>query len=128
MEMIQAGFKPTQLKQLCEKIRSIAKLTIKSTVKKFRIALPDSKGSEAFAIPGPSYATTSVTPAYLLSDPLGILEEGHIYYRSSNGIKDNKTQTLFHVLTGPVIVSYDPAFQFVYVSVVHRLEGDVARV
>ena len=37
-------------------------------------------------------------------DPLGVLEEGQIYYCSSQPLKDLSTQTLFTVLKGPVLV------------------------
>lgn len=39
-------------------------------------------------------------------DPLGILEEGEVYYRASQPMTDPETQTLFNVLTGDVLVSF----------------------
>lgn len=39
-------------------------------------------------------------------DPLGILKEGEIFYRSSRPQKDPRTEMLFHVLTGDVVVSF----------------------
>lgn len=38
------------------------------------------------------------------ADPLGILNENEIYYRSSTPMRDPNTQTLFHVITGEMLV------------------------
>lgn len=44
--------------------------------------------------------------ANLPLDPLGILEEGQIYYRSSQAMINPDTQTAFNVITGNVLVHY----------------------
>ncbi|KAJ7469578.1 RNA dependent RNA polymerase-domain-containing protein [Mycena latifolia] len=89
MELIQAGFNPKTSAYLNEKMRFIIRTEIKSIVDKYRISLPESTASDAFVIP----------------DPFGILRKNEIYYRSSKPMKNPATQTLFHTLVGPVIVS-----------------------
>jgi len=63
---------------------------IESAIEKYRIPLQES--ISAFVIP----------------DPLGVLQEGQIYYCSSQPLKDNSTQTLFTVLKGPVLIGRYP--------------------
>ncbi|KAJ7439948.1 RNA dependent RNA polymerase-domain-containing protein [Mycena latifolia] len=89
MELIQAGFNPKTSAYLNDKMRFIIRTEITSVVDKYRISLPESTASDAFVIP----------------DPFGILQENEIYYRSSKPMKNPATQTLFHTLVGPVIVS-----------------------
>ncbi|KAJ7144770.1 RNA dependent RNA polymerase-domain-containing protein [Mycena crocata] len=89
VELIQAGFQPSTSAYLNDKMRYIIKTEISSVVDKYRISLPESTASDAFVIP----------------DPLGILKENEIYYRSSNPMKNPETQTLFQILEGPVIVT-----------------------
>ncbi|KAG5639652.1 hypothetical protein H0H81_008813 [Sphagnurus paluster] len=90
LELIQAGFRPDRLGLLMEKIRYIIKNVITSTIEKFSIPLPESLG--AFVIP----------------DPVGILEAGQVYYRSSQPLTDPETQTLFNVVTGDVLLGRYP--------------------
>ncbi|KAJ7631701.1 RNA dependent RNA polymerase-domain-containing protein [Mycena polygramma] len=92
VELIQAGFHPESSPYLNDKLRNIIKTEIKSVVDKYRISLPESTASEAFVIP----------------DPLGVLKENEIYYRSSNPMKNPSTETLFQVLTGPIILGRYP--------------------
>ncbi|KAJ7146508.1 RNA dependent RNA polymerase-domain-containing protein [Mycena epipterygia] len=90
VELIQAGFHPMTCAYLNDKMRYIIKTEINSVVDKYRISLPESTASDAFVIP----------------DPVGILKENEIYYRSSNPMKNPITQTLFQILVGPVIVGF----------------------
>ncbi|KAJ6541584.1 RNA dependent RNA polymerase-domain-containing protein [Mycena capillaripes] len=92
MELIQAGFHPSTSAYLNGKLRYIIKTEINSVVDKYKIALPESTVSKAFVIP----------------DPLGVLKENEIYYRSSNPMKNPLTETLFQVLTGPIILGRYP--------------------
>ncbi|THU93549.1 hypothetical protein K435DRAFT_967237 [Dendrothele bispora CBS 962.96] len=92
LELVQAGFNPRDNEILWDKIRWILKNTISSYIEKSRFPLPEGTGIEAFVIP----------------DPLGVLKEGEIYYRSSNPMKDPETQTLFNVAKGPVLVYIYP--------------------
>ncbi|GLB43650.1 putative RNA-dependent RNA polymerase [Lyophyllum shimeji] len=100
LELIQAGFRPDKLKPLRDKIRCIVETTIKSIVDKFSIPLPESLG------------------AFIVPDPLGILEQGEIYYRSSQSLTDPETQTLFNVVTGDVLLGRYPV----------RLPSDIQKV
>ncbi|KAF8079235.1 RNA dependent RNA polymerase-domain-containing protein [Lyophyllum atratum] len=100
LELIQAGFRPDKLANLNDKIRQIVQNTIKSIIEKFSIPLPESLG--AFVVP----------------DPLGILEEGEVYFRSSQSLTDPQTQTLFNVVTGDVLLGRYPV----------RLPSDVQKV
>ncbi|KAJ6479270.1 RNA dependent RNA polymerase-domain-containing protein [Mycena vitilis] len=90
VELIQAGFHPESSLYLNDKLRNVIKTEIKSVVDKYRISLPESTASEA------------------LEDPLGVLKENEIYYRSSNPMKNPSTETLFQVLTGPIILGRYP--------------------
>ncbi|THU92070.1 hypothetical protein K435DRAFT_672820 [Dendrothele bispora CBS 962.96] len=88
LELVQAGFNPRDNKILWDKIQWIVKQTISNYIEKSRFPLPEGTGIEAFVIP----------------DPLGVLQEGEIYYRSSNPMTDPETQALFNVVKGPVLV------------------------
>ena len=48
------------------------------------------------------------------ADPLGVLEEGEIYYRSSQSLVNPRTQRDFHTLTGDVIVRLEIYFLWQY--------------
>ncbi|KAJ3509083.1 hypothetical protein NLJ89_g5408 [Agrocybe chaxingu] len=85
-ELLQAGFHPSKSKILQEKIGYVVTTTINSTVEKYRIPIPES------------------VCAFVVPDPLGVLEEGEIYYRFSKPRKDPKTEMLVHVLEGDVLV------------------------
>ncbi|CAA7264868.1 unnamed protein product [Cyclocybe aegerita] len=84
-ELLQAGFHPSKSKILQEKIGYVVTTTINSTVEKYRIPIPESR-----------------------IDPLGVLEEGEIYYRFSKPRKDPKTEMLVHVLEGDVLIGRYP--------------------
>ncbi|KAJ7508353.1 RNA dependent RNA polymerase-domain-containing protein [Mycena galericulata] len=92
IELIQAGFHPRTSMYLNDKMRYIIKNEIKSVVEKYKISLPESTASDAFVIP----------------DPLGVLRENEIYYRTSNPMKDPVTETFFQVLSGKVILGRYP--------------------
>ncbi|KAF5352350.1 hypothetical protein D9756_006189 [Leucocoprinus leucothites] len=90
LELLQAGFHPLTFKSLRDKVQTIVEQTIKTYVESFRIHLPESLGG--FVVP----------------DPLGVLEEGEVYYRSSQPLVDPRTQRDFHTLTGNVILGRYP--------------------
>ncbi|KAF8640931.1 hypothetical protein AX17_000578 [Amanita inopinata Kibby_2008] len=100
LELVQAGFRPTQLQILRDKIRYMIQQVIKSAVEKYCIPLSESLN------------------ALVVPDPLGVLKEGQIYYRSSQSMKDPETETLFNVLKGEVLVGRYPV----------RLPSDVQKV
>jgi hypothetical protein len=102
MELIQAGFRPDELEYLCTKIRFIIQQTIKTTVEKYHIPIPLS--TKAFIVPGKSDSLISEHVLKFISDPLGILKEGEIFYRSSQEILNPDKQTLYNVVTGDVLV------------------------
>ncbi|KAJ7608165.1 RNA dependent RNA polymerase-domain-containing protein [Roridomyces roridus] len=93
MELIQAGFQPRKSAYLNDKMKYIIKLEIKSVVEKYKISLPEG---------------TAVSDAFVIPDPLGILEENQVYYRSSAPMKNVETQMLFNILKGPVIIGRYP--------------------
>ncbi|KAJ7238761.1 RNA dependent RNA polymerase-domain-containing protein [Mycena haematopus] len=111
MELIQAGFHPATCAYLNDKLRLIIKNEIKTVVEKYRISLPESTASQAFVIP----------------DPLGVLKENEIFYRSSNPMKNPTTQTLFQTLKGPVLVSFLSLFR-IFTEYPMRLPCDVQMV
>ncbi|PFH49062.1 hypothetical protein AMATHDRAFT_64002 [Amanita thiersii Skay4041] len=100
LELLQAGFHPTKLELLREKIRYMISEVIKCAIEKYHIPLSESLN--AFVIP----------------DPLGVLKENQIYYRSSQPLKDPETETLFSVLQGEVLVGRYPV----------RLSSDIQKV
>ncbi|KAF8910164.1 RNA dependent RNA polymerase-domain-containing protein [Gymnopilus junonius] len=100
VEMIQAGFMPSMHQYLYEKIGYVVQNVIKSSVEKFRIPIEESLGG------------------YVVPDPLGVLEEGEIYYKFSRPRTDPKTGLLLHVLEGEVILGRYPI----------RLPSDMRRV
>ena len=74
MELIQAGFRPDELKFLCAKIRFIIDQTIKTAVEKYQIPIPSS--TKAFIVPGKSVSLISeMNTTKIYSRP----------YRSSQG-------------------------------------------
>ncbi|KAF9469499.1 RNA dependent RNA polymerase-domain-containing protein, partial [Collybia nuda] len=90
LEMIQSGFRPEKAPFLRDKLRYITREKITSTVEKYQIPLPQS------------------LTAFVVPDPLGILEEGQVYYRSSQAMINPDTQTAFNVVTGDVLVGRYP--------------------
>ncbi|KXN85003.1 putative RNA-dependent RNA polymerase SHL2 [Leucoagaricus sp. SymC.cos] len=107
LELVQSGFHPSTSKNLREKIKCIIEQAIKTYVEKYRVPLRESL--DAFVVP----------------DPLGVLEEGEIYYRSSQSIPNPQTQRTFDVVTGDVILGRYPirvASDLQKVKVVNRPE------
>ncbi|KAF8899369.1 RNA dependent RNA polymerase-domain-containing protein [Infundibulicybe gibba] len=90
LELVQAGFHPASSPFLRGKIGYIIEQAIKSVTEKCRIPLP-----ESFS-------------AFIVPDPLGILEEGQVYYRSSQPFKDPKTERLFDTITGNILLGRYP--------------------
>ncbi|KAJ3821613.1 RNA dependent RNA polymerase-domain-containing protein [Lentinula raphanica] len=88
LELVQAGFHPAKDSILWSTLQKVLEVTIQGAVEKCNIPLPEGSSASAFVIP----------------DPLGVLEENEIYYRSSAPIRDPNTQTLFHVITGEVLI------------------------
>jgi hypothetical protein len=111
VELVQAGFNPNELEFLRDKIRYIVNQTIKTTLEKYQIPLPLS--TKAFIVPGKLFffaLLNDTTQVIMSSDPLGILKEGEIFYRSSQEILHPETHTFFNVMTGDVLVCYFPAY------------------
>ncbi len=102
LELIQAGFTPTDLGVLRDKIRYVVHGVIESAIEKYRIPLQES--ISAFVVPGRCLLCKYASDLLNQVDPLGVLQEGQIYYCSSQPLKDHSTQTLFTVLKGPVLV------------------------
>lgn len=50
VELVQAGFRPDQLKDLRDKLKKIIEMTIQDVIDKFQIPLPQSLSN--FIIPG----------------------------------------------------------------------------
>lgn len=100
MELLQAGFRPDELNFLRDKIRYIVNQTITTTVEKFQIPVPLS------------------TKAFIIPDPLGVLREGEIFYRSSREILHPEMHTLFNVIVGNVLLGRYPL----------RLPSDIQKV
>ncbi|KAG5643296.1 hypothetical protein DXG03_001223 [Asterophora parasitica] len=100
VEVLQAGFHPTDLDLLRDKLRYVIKILIKTTIEKFLIPLKESIG------------------AYVAPDPFGILKEGEVYYRSSQSLMDQETQTLFNTIIGDGLVGRYPI----------RVESDIQKV
>ncbi|TFK66180.1 hypothetical protein BDN72DRAFT_900047 [Pluteus cervinus] len=90
VELIQAGFHPADSIPLRKKIRDVMKLAIQSAIDD--CCIPLSTSVRAFVIP----------------DPVGVLLPGEIFFRSSQGIKDEITQTFFNVLVGEVLIGRYP--------------------
>ncbi|KZT02230.1 uncharacterized protein LAESUDRAFT_662372 [Laetiporus sulphureus 93-53] len=91
MELLQAGFHPMKLEQLYEKLRQIVAARLEEFIKEFRIVVPQS--AEAFIIP----------------DPIGVLEEGQIQFRASQNLKDPLEDASPTVITGDVLIYRNPA-------------------
>ncbi|EAU92432.2 hypothetical protein CC1G_00651 [Coprinopsis cinerea okayama7 len=102
--MLQAGFRPQECMILQENLKTAIKTTINTAIEKYRIPLKESVS--AFVIPDPFAVAPMRHPAgSAVTDPLGVLKEGEIYYRSSQPMKDPETDLPFEVITGPVVVT-----------------------
>ncbi|KAG2022571.1 RNA-directed RNA polymerase, variant 2 [Coprinopsis cinerea AmutBmut pab1-1] len=105
--MLQAGFRPQECMVLQENLKTAIKTTINTAIEKYRIPLKESVS--AFVIPDPFAVAPMRHPAgSAVTDPLGVLKEGEIYYRSSQPMKDPETDLPFEVITGPVVVGRYP--------------------
>jgi hypothetical protein len=102
MELIQAGFHPSQCKILQVKIKCMVQQTITSSVEKYRIPIKESIGG--FVVPGKFLIPCLGRTLTHIPDPSGLLEEGQIYYRSSQPMTDPKTEMDYFVLQGEVVV------------------------
>ncbi|KAJ3730892.1 RNA dependent RNA polymerase-domain-containing protein [Lentinula guzmanii] len=91
IELVQAGFHPARDSILWSTLQKVLEFTVQGAIDKCNIPLPEGSSATAFVIPGEYH-------------PLGVLQENEIYYRSSTPIRDPNTQTLFHVITGEVLV------------------------
>ncbi|KAJ3992350.1 RNA dependent RNA polymerase-domain-containing protein [Lentinula boryana] len=85
IELVQAGFHPARDSILWSTLQKVLEVTVQAAIDKCNIPLPEGSSATAFI------------------DPLGVLRENEIYYRSSTPIRDPNTQTLFHVITGEVL-------------------------
>ncbi|TFK42152.1 RNA dependent RNA polymerase-domain-containing protein [Crucibulum laeve] len=90
LELVQAGFHPAESKLLRDRIQYVVGAVVQTALDKYRIPLQ-----------------TSID-AFILPDPLGVLEEGQIYYRSSQPRKDPETEMLYQVLEGEVVLGRYP--------------------
>ncbi|KAL1749286.1 RNA dependent RNA polymerase-domain-containing protein [Schizophyllum fasciatum] len=102
VELLQAGFRPQDCEFLRVKMQMVLKMVCDSAVDEYRVPVPDSRGLNAFVVP----------------DPLGVLKEDQIFYKSSESFMDPETQTLVSVVEGQVIVGRYPI----------RLPSDLRRV
>ncbi|KAG6836003.1 hypothetical protein H0H93_012337, partial [Arthromyces matolae] len=100
MEMLQAGFHPTESQFLRDKIRWLVTTTLKTIVDKFSIPVHDALN------------------AFIVPDPLGVLKDGEVYYRSSEPVLRREEQSFFSVLTGDVLLGRYPV----------RLSSDIQKV
>ncbi|KIK69189.1 hypothetical protein GYMLUDRAFT_188733 [Collybiopsis luxurians FD-317 M1] len=92
LELVQAGFHPSQDSMLWDALQWILKTTVAGAIEKCSIPLPEGSATSAFVIP----------------DPIGALDENEIFFRFSTPVKDPATQTLFHVVTGEVLIGRYP--------------------
>ncbi|TFK18698.1 hypothetical protein FA15DRAFT_649270 [Coprinopsis marcescibilis] len=90
MEMLQAGFNVTENKLLRDDTMKLIDITLNTAIENCRIPLKESIN------------------AFIIPDPLGILEEGQIYYRSSQPMKNPRTEMMFDVIMGKVVVGRYP--------------------
>ncbi|KDN44647.1 hypothetical protein RSAG8_05412, partial [Rhizoctonia solani AG-8 WAC10335] len=88
---LQAGFAPTD-SFVMEKLVYLQKKLMTEVVNRYRIAIPES------------------VRAFIVPDPLGVLDEGQVFYASSQPIQTNRSG-LTHCITGPVLVSRNPCIQ-----------------
>ena len=130
MELIQAGFHPTESKFVQNKLKQVIKTSITTAVEKYKIPLKDSIA--AWLIPGKTFLFLPIEPlltGYIIMfkdptvitadhlkgvgsqssmrDPLGLLKEGEVYFRSSVPMKD-ENELPYYVIKGPVLVSFKP--------------------
>ncbi|KAG2107049.1 RNA dependent RNA polymerase-domain-containing protein [Suillus discolor] len=100
LELLQAGFHPLKLDQLFSKLEYVVTQVLDEYIEKFHIPVKES------------------LEAYIIPDPYGVLEEGQIYFRSSELITDPESGTQMDIVTGSVLVWRNPT----------RLPSDVQKV
>ncbi|CUA78390.1 Genome polyprotein [Rhizoctonia solani] len=88
---LQAGFAPTD-RFVMEKLVYLQKKLMTEAVNRYRIAIPES------------------VRAFIVPDPLGVLDEGQVFFASSQPIQTSHSG-LTHCITGPVLVSRNPCIQ-----------------
>ncbi|KAG8743840.1 hypothetical protein FRC10_011307 [Ceratobasidium sp. 414] len=82
---LQAGFSPTD-PWVIEKLVYLQEKLMKAAVKKFRITIPKS------------------LRAHIIPDPIGVLDEGEVFFASGQTLLEDSSGLKKHCLTGPVIV------------------------
>ncbi|KAJ4483881.1 RNA dependent RNA polymerase-domain-containing protein [Lentinula aciculospora] len=90
IELVQAGFHPAKDFMLWSTLQKVLEVTVQGAIDKCSIPLPEGSAATAFH----SWCI----------DPLGVLDENEIYYRSSTPIRNPHTRTLFHVITGEMLI------------------------
>ncbi|KAI5998175.1 RNA dependent RNA polymerase-domain-containing protein [Pisolithus albus] len=100
LELLQAGFHPLKLRQLCSKLEKVLTMLLDGYVHKFHIPVMES--AEAYVVP----------------DPYGVLKEDEIHFRSSEPFIDPITGAQKDIIIGPVLVSRNPT----------RLPSDIQKV
>ncbi|KAG9090168.1 hypothetical protein FRC06_001192 [Ceratobasidium sp. 370] len=89
---LQAGFSPTD-PWVMEKLVYLQEKLMKAAVKKFRITIPKS------------------LRAHIIPDPIGVLDEGEVFFASGQTLLEDSSGLKKHCITGPVIVSRNPCVQ-----------------
>lgn len=98
-ELLQAGFHPSSSQILLTKLQYVIKLALDTAFNKYKIPV---EGVHGYAIP----------------DPLGVLNEGEIYYHSSRPMVNPVTMEQQFNITGPVLIGRYPI----------RLPSDIQKV
>ncbi|THH18623.1 hypothetical protein EW146_g2394 [Bondarzewia mesenterica] len=91
LNLLQSGFRPQNCVYLRDELKLVITRAIESYIRKYRISVPQS--AEAFIIP----------------DPLGVLDEHQIHFKASREINDPITDVNVCTVTGPCIVSRNPS-------------------
>ncbi|THH01293.1 hypothetical protein EW026_g1385 [Hermanssonia centrifuga] len=91
LEKLQSGFSPLEDHTLFEDIKQVVKNTIESSVKDYHIVVQQS------------------AEAYIVPDPLGVLEEGQIHFKSSQNLEDPLESLHPNNITGEVLIYRNPA-------------------
>jgi RNA-dependent RNA polymerase len=105
LQLIQAGFNPKSFPFLYEEMKGVLKQAMKQFMKKYHIEVPQS--AEAFIVPGVCRAFLNPNASTFranFTDPLGVLEEGQIQFKSSQELKDPLTETNVCSIRGSVLV------------------------
>lgn len=117
MRLLDAGFSPSRLQVLRDKLREVAFKAIRTCVQKFHIQVPES--CTAFVIPGQFILfdlpdSNSFSLFILILDPHGVLEPGQVHIKSSfRNLKMQNGETSDIVL-GDVLVSAVNSFKQIH--------------